>query len=251
MNLEATIIAYFEGSLDELEREVLLAKVKTEDEAQTLFEAYRRLYEDLAEEPLRFPKEAFAVKAKAHLLHLENERSDQSRIRPIQLFKYAAAIVLLVSFGLLIGLNVAKNNQLTYLSDELLLVKMEMKTLLQNKSTAQRIRAVKLSNEFQEVDLEVLNALIQAMNTDESENVRIAAIDALESFSQEAVVKKAFIQALKNSKDDLIKIKLIQVLAHQKNRQVLPLLEEILRDKTASKYLKSAATEGKDAVINL
>lgn len=251
MTVEENIIAYFEGALSEAEREELLIKVKARPEDQRLFNEYKSLYEGFENETLVVPSEAFAARVKSQLLNPVEEHHKKNRIRSFQVVKYAAAILLLVSMGILIGLNFSKSNQLADLSEELLAVKTEMKTLLQNKSTAQRIRAVKMSNEFEVADPEVLSTLILTMNTDDSENVRIAAIDALESFSYETQVKKAFIEALKNSEDDLIKIKLIRILADQKNKKLLPLVEEIIQDKAVSKYLRSEATKGRTAVINI
>lgn len=89
------------------------------------------------------------------------------------------------------------------------------------------------------------------MNNDKSENVQIAAIDALENFAHEKIVQQAFLKNLESQKEDFIQIKLIRILAQTKNKNTLPFLDKILTNKKTSKYLRTEATQSKKTIINL
>ena len=182
----------------------------------------------------------------------ENRSVGKNRQLPrLQLLKYAATVLLLVTLGVLIGLNISKNGQIDSINKEMAVLRSDMKNLLQNESTAQRIRAVKMSNELETADSEILEVLIKVMNSDQSANVRVAAIDALENFSHEKIVKEAFLQAFDTPQEDMIQIKLIRILAERKEKTALPYLDKIIDDTKTSKYVKREATEGRKHIINL
>lgn len=244
-NIEERIIFYFEKKMTQEEETKLLDEVFQSDEAQSLFDVYEKIYGDFEMEELEMPSK-----------NLENRfyqtiETPSKRIKVFELMKYAAAVLILITVGVLIGLNISKDQKIEEINDEFLALKKGMKDLLENESTVQRIRAVKMSYDIQEADNEILEVLIKTMNSDESENVRIAAIDALEGFLQNEIVKKAFVKTLLESKDDFIQIKLIRTLAEVKDKKLLPFFNKIIEDKGTSRYLKTEATKGKEAIINI
>ena len=249
-SLEEIIIAWFEGELENSEREDFMERINSSKEGKELFETYKMIYADLDNEEMATPSSDFKTKFHTSLKEQDLHFKKNKVIR-FQYLKYAAAVLLLVTVGILIGLNISKNNQLNHLSDELIAMKTEMKNLLQNESTAQRIRAVKMSSQFVETDNDLLKVLIKTMNSDKSENVRIAAIDALENFAHEEIVQQAFLKNLEIQKEDFTQIKLIRILAQAKNKNTLPFLDKIITNKKTSKYLRSEATESKRTIINL
>lgn len=252
--LESKIIAYFEETLSLEETSILLKEVQNSSEKKELFEMYQLLYKEL--DTMTIYQPSSNLKNNFHQ-HLVQKNKQQNNLKPTFVFsirpllKYAAIGLILVTFGTLIGLNWSKNKDLNRMNQELIAMRTEMKSLLQNESTSVRIKAVNMSNELEQSDEEIINVLLQTMNGDESENVRLAAIDALEKFAQHPKVNKAFLNNLTANNSDFIKIKIINILATIQEQSALRYLDEIINDKAASHYLKKEANDGKEAIVNL
>ena len=250
MELENRIIAWFEGDLNPMDGKALLEEVKTSSKAKELFESYQAIYQDFEKEEMAQPRAGF--KERFHAKVVKGNRGEEKIIQlpRFQFLKYAVAILLLVTVGVLIGLNISKTGQIETISGEILALRKDMRGLLKNESTAFRIKAVKMSNDLEIADPEILKALIETMNSDKSENVRLAAIDALGKFSHEKIVKQAFLQKFETVQEDIIQIKLIRILADSREKTVLPYLNKIIDDQKTSKYLKTEATQGRKTIIN-
>jgi len=244
MELENRIIAWFEGDLNEVDEKTLLEEVNTSSEAKELFETYQAIYQDFELEEMAKPRADFKKRFQSAVVK-------DHRLPRFQMMKYAAAVLLLVTLGVLIGLNISKSGQIETINIEMVALQRDMENLLQNESTAQRIRAVKMSNQLEKADPEILRVLIKAMNSDRSENVRMAAIDALENFSHEKIVKEAFLQAFEMQQEEIIQIKLIRILAESRDKTALPYLDKIIENKKTSKYLKTEARQGRKTIVNL
>lgn len=252
--LEERIIAWFEGDLEESDGKQLLEEIEKKPQAKVIFKTYEKIYQELDGEEMLLPSAGFKDRFYASMKEENDLKNIPNNVRTLprfELLKYAAAILLLVAVGVLIGINITKQGEITGITGELLAIKKEMKSLLKNESTAQRIRAVRMSNKFSTPDTEILKALINTMNSDKSENVRLSAIDALEKFSDQEVVIKALLKALENSEEDFIQIKLIQILAERKQKKALPYLDQIINNKKSSKYLRNEAADGKKSIISI
>lgn len=251
--IEEKIIAYFEESLNDSEKQSLLNSIQNAPEAKEIFETYQVIYEDFDTDLVAMPSTDFKNNFYKKLEQQEKTAQHKASKRPslsfIRVLKYAASILLLVAFGTLIGLNWSKNQQISILNKDVLALKSEMTNLLKNESTAVRIKAISMSDELTHSNQDILEVLIQTMNGDASENVRLAAINALEKFADEKMVRTALFEALKHQKDDFIQIKIIHILANLKDENALPHLNDIIEDKDASKFLKREATVGKEIIM--
>jgi HEAT repeat protein len=82
------------------------------------------------------------------------------------------------------------------------------------------------------------------MNEDPNSNVRLAAMDALGKFSNEATVRTALIQSLSTQKDPIVQIALIQLLVKMKEKGVVKQLEQMTKDASTMKAVKDEAYSG-------
>jgi HEAT repeat protein len=253
-DIENQIIAWFEGSLKDTEKQEVQHLIQQSSEAAELFDLYKRIYGDLDTLSFSHPSQTLHANFYKNLEQLPDETppsQTQGLIRRLSPLKYAAAIILILLFAGLGNAYLHKSKQLNAINQDMALLKQEIKTLMQHQSTSARIKAVSISQELVQQDEEIRNVLIQLMNEDKSKHVRLAAIDALEKFVTEEAVVFAFLNALKEQEDEFVKIKLINILAEIKEKNALPYLHKIIENEQTSKYLKMEALTGRDRIIKI
>lgn len=114
-----------------------------------------------------------------------------------------------------------------------------MLSLIENKSASKRIQAVNYSQELENPDDDILNALINEMLSDKLVNVRLASARALERFTEYNIVKDAYIEALKNEVNTSMQIELIEILVHIKEKRAVPKIKELIDDKDTPGFIKN------------
>lgn len=87
-------------------------------------------------------------------------------------------------------------------------------SLIDRQSPASRLQAVSWGSQVEHPDSDLLSALISTLERDPNTNVRLAALDALEKFSNEAPVRQAMVNALAHQDSPLVQIALIDALVH-------------------------------------
>jgi hypothetical protein len=100
-------------------------------------------------------------------------------------------------------------------------------SLLQQQSASERLRGVSWSSQVQQPEEPVLSALLQTLNSDPNVNVRLAALDALQNFSNLREVREGLLYALEKQKSPLVQITLIDWLVKSKERQAVNVLTRI------------------------
>lgn len=162
-------------------------------------------------------------------------------------WQVAAAILLLVT-GYLAGYNNSNNKeeQLGNVETEILEMKKQIAalSLLQNESASQRIKAVSYTEEMQQPDIQVIDALINTLNNDKSSNVRLAAVYSLARFKNNKKVKNAFVKTLNNQEDPMIQIVIINLLVEMEDVKAVDELKELLNKKDLNEEVKTQAELG-------
>lgn len=161
----------------------------------------------------------------------------------------AAAAIALILLGLGGGYWINRNNQheneLALLRKEMAETKQMMMAMLGNdQSASQRMQGVNVARMITRVDDEVVEALENAMMTDASTNVRLAALEALGKFITDAHVRKILITSLSKQDDPMVQIALIQLLVNIKEKEVVNDLEKIIEDDKSIKAVKDEAYSG-------
>ena len=144
-----------------------------------------------------------------------------------------AAAIVMVLFGFLLGRFGGGGS-----SDELLALKNEIETLrevtltstLQQHSASERILAVSQIEEKPVVNEELLSTLIMTMNSDESPNVRYAALQALKKFIGNQEVRAELVKSLESQSDPLIQISLISILVEAEEKSAIAPLHDMIND---------------------
>jgi HEAT repeat protein len=103
---------------------------------------------------------------------------------------------------------------------------------------------MKAASRKDNVDDEILKALIQTLNTDPNMNVRLVALEGLTKFYEEPIVKKALVESLAKQTDPTIQIALIQVLVQMKEKSAIKPFEQIIENNESLPAVKDEAQMG-------
>jgi hypothetical protein len=149
--------------------------------------------------------------------------------RPVWQVTSAAAILLL---GVFIGTRVERgpSPEVAQLRQEVTSTRQLVTlSLMREQGAAERLRGVDYTTRMPvpAMDTQVVNALVQAATTDESVNVRLAAIDALTRLSGNASVRQSMVTALGKQESPMVQAALIDYLVDAKDKQALPAIQEL------------------------
>jgi len=153
-----------------------------------------------------------------------------------------AATILLVVSSFLIGRHQNSEHHQTEvakLENESLISKQNtILALMNNQSASKRIQGVEYVEEFSNLDPEIIEALVKRMLNDENTNVRLTAVNALQSFISSEKVKDGFIKALDTEKDPAIQMTLIQALVKIQAKKALKPMQHLLEKEETQPFVK-------------
>jgi hypothetical protein len=160
----------------------------------------------------------------------------------------AAALAILIA-GMLIGSQFGKINnggeQVAELQQDLKSMKeMLILSKLQQPVASERIVAASYLEQVSAPDKDVLNALIQTMNTDKNSNVRMAAMNALTKFRTDKMVSEVLVESLAIQTDPIIQISLINILVEMQETRAVDKMKQIIEDNSTNESVKKLAEEG-------
>jgi len=248
-DIEHQIIAYIDGTLNTSDIELVKEHFATCESCKKIEEEYRALFETINNDPAEHPsvalRTAFEIdlNREASLPELTDSKSQpktlQITVRTI--YKVAAVFALMLS-SYWLG-NYSSNRAYIPELADLKIEKQDIKriaalSLFESESASKRIQAVKFSQELDNPDDDILNALIEEMLSDKMVNVRLASARALERFSAYKMVKDAYIEALKTENNTSMQIELIDILVHIKEKRAIPQMKELLNDENTPIFIK-------------
>ncbi len=168
-----------------------------------------------------------------------------------KVFRYAAGI-LLVGGIFWLGRMTASNGisdlkEFTALKRDVQETKqLVMLEMMNRESASERIQAVNYSFDIDNPDKEVLEALINTLNSDSNTNVRTAAAEALSHFGNKKVARDALIQALGSQKDPALQIVIIDILANLGEKRAVKSINKLLQNSDTEDFVKRKAKESMD-----
>lgn len=157
-------------------------------------------------------------------------------------------LIILLIAGYLLNREQQQSKILNQTQQELYALKSSMNSLLNEPSSFSRIKAVNLTSEIEEFDPEIMRALLYTVQNDQSKNVRLAALNAIEKYADQEEVKTALISTLKNSNKPFVQIKIINILSSLGERRAIPLLEGLIASQNTPDYLVEEATLAKKSI---
>jgi hypothetical protein len=166
----------------------------------------------------------------------------------------AYASVIFVA-GLGIGYAVFSNQkkdptEIAALSNEVKTLKeMMMLSLLEKESATDRLKAVSLSQEFEESSDAVTNALLKTLNNDENVNVRLAALEALKPYGNRSEVRQQLIQSISKQESALVQISLAELMASLQEKSSVKEFDKLLQDKKTPGEVKQRIRKSIEVLI--
>ena len=157
-----------------------------------------------------------------------------------------SAVVLI--FGVLLGAGITSQQSSSSEIDEL---KAEIETmsqavtlsLLQHQSASERLRAVSWSR-MAGPDDRVLGALLDSARLDPNVNVRLAAVDALAAYADQAPVRSSLIDSLSVERSPLVQLAVLETVAGNeglRNGELERVLESSEIDESVLQYFAAQA----------
>jgi anti-sigma factor RsiW len=245
--LEHLLIDYIDGNLSPEDRALTEKEIATNPSARLLLDQLRKVMGEL---DAASPLEPSARLAGHFRQTLQEEINSNKPVRSLStgVYRIAAGIALLIS-GVAVVYWINKNNvqeaEMAALKKEIETTKHMMLALLDNRQSAsQRMMGTTVAMTMTRPDDEIVNALAKSMNEDPNTNVRLAALEALIQFHEDAAVRHQLIESLSTQKDPAVQISLIQFLVRLKEKEVVNQLKHIVDDNRTLKAVKDEALSG-------
>ncbi len=169
-----------------------------------------------------------------------------SRKRPSFRFAAAAALLLAgVAGGTLLGPAGPFGSKLARLERQV--DEMRQTTalsLLRQPSSSERILGVSYSEQMSAPGAPTIEALLRALDTDPSVNVRLAAVDALYLFAKDARVKDGLVASLGRQGNPVVQVALIDLLIEIRERKAVEALKTLIGDERVLPDVRKKAEAG-------
>jgi hypothetical protein len=147
-----------------------------------------------------------------------------------------ASVLLLLGFfvGYLLKPSAADSQQVEQLSQQVTdLKEMMMFSLLEKESATDRLRAVNLTSEMNNVSANVTSALLQTLNHDDNINVRLAALDMLKPYARDGRVREELVRSIAVQESPLVQLSLAELMEALQEKSSVKEFEKLLKsDKT-------------------
>ncbi len=242
------ILRFLEGDLPEEEREEI-AKWLTEDQkGQKRLEEFESLLDSMSSSIQFEPSQSMDWEIRTFI------ESENQKVREgwTNWMRIAAAIALLVvgfSAGTVFtstsdGDYVSLQNQVSDLQQ------LVMSGVLQDHSASERLQVVNQIEELPETpNVLLVNTLVETMSTDDSPNVRYAAVQALGKFMHLESVRMEMVRALEHQTDPLIQIAMINLLVEAQERMAIAPMKKLLEEDAIVEEVKRQAQIAIDILI--
>lgn len=152
----------------------------------------------------------------------------------------------MLAIGLLAGhaftVDVQSSREVAKLQEEIGLTRQLVAlSLMREQSASQRLKGVDWSYQIPRPEPQVVNALLETVNYDDTVHVRLAAVDALRRLSAEADVRARMASALNRQDSPLVQIALIDALADSRSPEALSAIREVTELKAVNPAVRAHA----------
>ena len=129
------------------------------------------------------------------------------------------------------------------------LKEMVMLSLLEKESATDRLKAVSLTSEMDNVSKNVTRALIQTLNQDGNVNVRLAALDALRPYVGDSHGREEIIKSIAIQSSPMVQLALAQLMVELQEKKSIEELRKLLQEESTPKEVKERIEESIQVLI--
>ncbi len=138
----------------------------------------------------------------------------------------------------------AENTQVKALTREVGdLKEMVMLSLLEKESATDRLRAVSLTSDMNQVSQKVTRALFKTLNEDDNVNVRLAALEVLKSYVRDGRVREELVRSISKQDSPMVQVELAELMVAMQEKKSVKELRRILENEKTPKEVKSKIEE--------
>jgi len=247
--LEGLLIDYIDGKLSSEERNIVEKEIAENESVALLYHQLKLVMNKIDQASTLEPTSTLKINFEKSLQQeiLNSNQGRQIFFQPMVLRIAAGFVFLIASVVILfwVNKNYEQQREIARLREEMDSTKRIMMAMMTNpQSASQRMLGVAASYQIEQPDDEIVNALLKTMDEDPNTNVRLAALEALSKFHQQAHVRTALISSLAKQKDPVVQISLIRLMIEMKEKSVIQELDRITRDKESIKAVKDEAYSG-------
>jgi HEAT repeat protein len=245
-------------ALDQKERAEIENHLAGCTDCRKEFEAERKIWALMGEIPQ--PEPSVSMKANFDTILSNYKEELYSRRNPlkewmIKVHEYwimqaqprLAFSILLVVSGLILGYVLHRpgetilsyNRQIDSLSSQVSEIKQVMMlSLLQDPSASQRIRAVSYTEDLNNVNLKVIDALFTTLNGDPNVNVRLATLEALVKLSVQPEVREGLVRSIDLQDSPIMQSAIADVMVKLQEKSSVQPLQKLLSKKNLNPMVK-------------
>jgi hypothetical protein len=152
----------------------------------------------------------------------------------------ATTLVIGFAGGYFLNKPTAPSGEVAQLQDQIgELKEMMMLSLLEKESASERLRAVSLTNDMAQASDKVTKALLETLNNDPNENVRLAALEALTPYVRQSAIRMELIRSIANQESPVVQVSLAELMVAMQEKKSVSALQKLLdSDKTPADVKK-------------
>jgi hypothetical protein len=247
------------GQKEEVEAGLIESGISVEE-----IESLKRFYNRLDEFPVPESSEKMDKRLYALLKEEENKvllgtpdiksHSFLSGIFSVPIYRVAAGIALFILGWFAANWSgnhsAAGNIQLTELSGEVKQLKETLVlSMIQQNSSVERIKAVSMVSDLEKPDEKIIGILLNVLDHDSNDNVRLIALDALTNYSYIPDVRSGLVSSLSLQTSPLIQMRLTELMIALREKDALPELKKMLENENLNYYVRGKINNAVSVIL--
>ena len=161
--------------------------------------------------------------------------------------RIAAGIALFIMGWLgssLLGDSGNNSRQLSELSTEINILKESLVlTMMKQSSPAERIQAVTMVSDLDEIDTSIAGSLLGVLTLDPNDNVRLVALETLVDYADNPEVREGLVRSISMQKSPLIQLRLAEIMLRLEEKSSAGEFQKILTDVTLDYNVREKLNE--------
>lgn len=122
-------------------------------------------------------------------------------------------------------------------------------SLLKQQSASKRIQAASYAEKLDELQPDVIDALLHSLNTDLSTNVRLASLEALSKYTDNPLIRAELIKTFDQEADPVIQVNMINLMVLMNEKSSAYIMQRLVNDDNTQLLVKDQARKGLEILL--
>lgn len=141
-------------------------------------------------------------------------------------------------------------SQMTELSAQMADMKeMMMMSMLEEESVTKRLKGVQMSSDLVSSNEEVTNAMFVTLNSDESTNVRMAALNLLAQYTDDPAIREGLINSISKQESPLMQVALAELMVELQESKSVDQFNNIIEGEYTPEEVKTVLRESVSKIM--